>query len=133
VACHSNSECTEGRNGRCDGNPHDGYRCTYDQCYADSECGGGVCACNGASRATNNVCLPGGCRVDADCGASGYCSPTLGSCGHYGKNVAYYCHTADDECVDDDDCSANASGQKGYCAYEKSIGHWKCSTSECAG
>lgn len=133
--CHSNAECTAGRNGRCDGNPHDGYRCTYDACYSDGECGGGVCACSGASRATNNVCLAGGCRVDADCGGAGFCSPTLGSCGHYGKAVAYYCHTPEDECIDDEDCAgaSPSSGQSGYCAYEKSIGHWKCSTAECVG
>jgi hypothetical protein len=134
--CHSNAECTAGRNGRCDGNGHDGYRCTYDACYSDSECTGtgGVCACGGASRGTNNVCLTGGCRVDADCGTSGYCSPTLGSCGHYGKAEGYYCHTAADECIDDSDCAIGADfGQAAYCAYEKTIGHWKCSTAECAG
>lgn len=133
--CHSNAECTTGRNGRCDGNPHDGYRCTYDECYADDECGSkGVCSCNGATRATNNVCIEGDCRIDADCGSGGFCSPTLGSCGHYGKAVAYYCHTAQDECVDDDDCAASVPGaQKGYCAYEKSVGRWKCSTNECVG
>lgn len=132
--CHSNAECTSGRNGRCDGNGHDGYRCTYDACYTDSECGGGVCACNGASRATNHVCLAGGCRTDSDCGSTGYCSPTLGSCGHYGKAEAYYCHTSEDECVDDEDCAgAGTTGQTGYCAYQKTVGHWKCSTSECAG
>jgi hypothetical protein len=133
IQCHSNAECTDGRAGRCDGNPHDGYHCTYDACYGDSECAGGVCACNGATRATNNVCLAGGCRIDADCGGNGYCSPTLGDCGHYGKAVAYYCHTAEDECVDDADCTAEGPFQPGYCAYEKSIGHWKCSTNECAG
>jgi hypothetical protein len=134
ASCHSNAECTAGRNGRCDGNSHDGYRCTYDACYSDSECAGGVCACNGATRATNNVCLVGGCQVDANCGPGGFCSPTLGSCGHYGKAVGYYCHTSEDECIDDADCSgAGMFGQKPYCAYEKSIGHWKCSSAECAG
>lgn len=134
-ACHSNADCTMGRNGRCVTGGRVPNQCVYDACYSDSECassdGTGVCACGGGFGG-NNVCLTSGCRVDGDCGAGGFCSPTLGSCGHVETAQAYYCHTAQDECVDDQDCATDAA-PRGYCAYEKTIGHWKCSTSECAG
>jgi len=137
ITCRSNAECTAGTNGRCNGNSHDGWRCTYDACFADGECGGGsgVCECEGAFRSDANQCLgEGNCRVDADCGAAGFCSPTLGSCGHYGKTSGYFCHTPSDECVDDEDCSGQGQfGQTPYCAYDKNVGRWKCSTAECAG
>lgn len=80
-----------------------------------------------------------GCHVDADCKSvaglgGGYCSPTLGSCGHYSKAVGYYCHTAEDECIDDEDCKIDGQlGARPYCKFEQSIGHWKCSNQECAG
>ena len=128
VACKVNAECTAGVNGRCTGNSHDGWACTYDLCKDDAACGGGVCACEGGFRADNNVCLKSSCRVDADCGANGFCSPSLGDCGHYTKFVTYACHTPQDECVDDEDCEKG-----GYCAFQQSVGHWKCSTAECVG
>jgi hypothetical protein len=131
LECIQNEDCTEGTNGRCEGNGHDGWRCAYDMCSNDAACTGGVCACNGASRGTTNVCLAGNCRLDSACGGNGYCSPTLGSCGHYDKASAYYCHTPEDECVNDDDCGGGSGGA--YCAYEPAVGHWKCSTSECEG
>jgi hypothetical protein len=146
-ACQTNADCTSGRNGRCTRIGNGLEQCVYDACYSDAECsaadggaagagggggaGGGACACNGGNGG-NNVCLSGGCRVDGDCGAGGFCSPTLGSCGHYNTPEAYYCHTADDECVDDQDCATDGS-PRGYCAYETTVGHWKCSTSECTG
>lgn len=137
ITCRSNAECTAGTNGRCNGNSHDGWRCTYDACSADGDCGGGtgVCECEGAFRADANVCLgEGNCRVDADCGGAGFCSPTLGSCGHYGKTSGYFCHTPSDECLDDEDCAGQGqAGETPYCAYDKNVGRWKCSTSECAG
>ena len=40
--CVSDADCTEGTNGRCTGNSHDGWRCTYDACFEDSECEGGL-------------------------------------------------------------------------------------------
>ncbi len=139
-ACQTNADCTSGRNGRCTRIGNGLEQCVYDACYSDAECSaadagtgapGGACACNGGNGG-NNVCLSGGCRVDGDCGAGGFCSPTLGSCGHYNKAEAYYCHTSEDECVDDQDCMTDGS-TRGYCAYETTVGHWKCSTSECTG
>jgi hypothetical protein len=138
IKCTTHEECTNGKNGRCIGNSHDGWACTYDGCQTDSECGAtGICACEGGFRSDHNVCLSGDCRVDADCapanaacGSAGFCAPTLGDCGHYGKTAGYFCHTPDDECTDDTDCS---DGGSAYCAYEQSVGHWKCSSRACAG
>ena len=129
IGCRTNATCTAGTNGRCRGNGHDGWTCNYDQCRVDTDCPGkGVCSCEGGFRADNDVCLVAGCRLDADCGAGGYCSPSLGACGHFDKVQTYACHTAADECTDDEEC-----GTGGTCRFEATIGHWKCSTSECAG
>jgi len=139
VKCHSHSDCTEGENGRCSGNGHDGWQCTYDNCFADSDCSNTasaepqLCQCEGGFRSDNNVCLPGNCRVDADCGAGGYCSPSLGPCGNYTKTAGYYCHTPDDECTDDADCGATGPSSAAYCAFMPTVGRWKCSTAHCVG
>lgn len=140
VDCRTHAECTNGRNGRCDGNGHDGWRCTYDVCTSDAECGGaagtGVCACNGGFRSDNHVCLAtSNCRVDSDCGGgAGYCSPSLGSCGHYTPFVGYFCHTPADTCIDDEDCTGQGQfGQKPYCTFDSKVGHFVCSDQECAG
>lgn len=137
--CRMDSQCTMGTNGRCVGNPHDGCRCSYDTCNDDSACTtGGPCACRHATRgaAGANVCLPGNCQVDADCGAGGYCSPTYGSCGDYGGVIGYQCHTAQDECIDDEDCAgqdAGFLGQRPYCMFVREVGRWQCANSACAG
>lgn len=142
VSCHTHQDCTSGLNGRCVGNGHDGWRCDYDECLTDSDCTGDagagrmVCACSSGFRSDNNVCLAGNCRTDADCGANGYCSPTLGDCGKYGGLTAYsgyYCHTAADECVDDADCGGDGSYGTPYCAYSPITGHWACSSTNCVG
>ncbi len=136
ISCLTDADCASaGKNGRCTGNGHDGWRCTYDGCFSDGDCSGSVCQCEGGFRSDNNVCLSqGNCRVDADCGPGGYCSPTLGDCGDYGGVVGYYCHTSTDECIDDSDCGAQPGtfGQP-YCAYSPAAGRWKCSTQQCAG
>ena len=136
--CHAHAECTAGENGRCVGNGHDGWACTYDSCFADSDCNGGtsiakICECEGGSRSDNNVCLPGNCAVDADCGTAGYCSPTLGDCGNFFGVVGYFCHTPADECVSDSDCGSNDASRMGYCAFKPTVGHWQCSNTHCVG
>jgi len=138
VDCRAHTDCTAGENGRCAGNGHDGWRCTYDNCFADSDCAAGasesrVCACDGGDRSDNNVCLPGNCRVDADCGEAGYCSPSFGDCGNYFGVVGYYCHTNTDECVNDADCTADGTRPQGYCAFRPTIGRWQCSNINCVG
>lgn len=132
AGCTTDAECTEGINGRCTGNGHDGWNCSYDACFLDSECaGGGVCSCDGESRSGSNVCATGNCQTDSDCSV-GYCSPTLGSCGHYTGPVGWYCHTCEDTCLNDSDC-VSASGASGYCAFDPLLAHWACSTNECVG
>ena len=131
--CTVHEDCLAGTNGRCVGNTHDGFYCTYDACFADTDCGAFVCACGGGFRSDDNVCLhQGNCRVDANCGAGGFCSPTFGDCGDFSGVVAYYCHTAGDECVDDADCGNVGAGGP-YCAYNAIAGKWLCSTQQCVG
>jgi len=138
IECRSHAECTDGVNGRCGGNGHDGWYCTYDQCTTDSECLAvtmglpAVCACEGGFRSDANVCLTGNCRTDADCPGQ-YCSPSFGSCGAYTGVSSYYCHTPGDECVDDADCGGDGGYGSSYCMYSPVAGHWMCSNSHCVG
>lgn len=125
--CASHEECTEGANGRCLPDRF-GNSCSYDGCFEDSECGG-PCVC-GVGGAGANFCTSGGCQVDADCGPGGWCSPTFGSCGLFGGVVAFECHTANDECTDDSDCSDLANG---YCTFAAEAGHWVCGNTQCEG
>ena len=126
-SCSSDSDCTQGTNGRCtwsNGGAHI-LSCTYDQCGADSDCTGTVCVCRADSSSTDvNFCgsSKSGCRVDADCGAGGYCSPSESSdtfC--FSADSAYFCHTSSDECIDDADCGADGS-----CNFDPTAKHWKC-------
>jgi hypothetical protein len=134
ASCQSDADCTDGDNGRCTGNSHDGWYCTYDQCFADTDCGSGaVCNCEGGFRSDHNVCQAGNCRTDADCGDNGYCSPSFGTCGNYEGVVGYFCHTRKDECTDDADCDGEGDFGDPYCMYDDGVGHWKCSNSHCAG
>jgi hypothetical protein len=99
---------------------------------------GGPCECRPSAQdvaaptnSVSNVCKQGNCRTDADCGAGGYCSPSLGACGNYGGVIGYYCHTKRDACVDDADCTK--SGGTGDCRFDQVTGAWACATSQCAG
>ena len=120
-----------------------GCTCTYDTCTTDADCtqSGGPCECRPAAQSNgqgivapatsaSNICLIGNCRVDANCGAGGYCSPSFGSCGNYAGVVGYYCHTAKDKCVDDADCAAQGAGD---CRYDQTTSAWACATSQCVG
>jgi hypothetical protein len=127
--CANDADCTDGDNGRCRYGRAGAY-CDYDACFSDNDCQEDeACLCDGASSGTGggNVCVPAECRVNADCAGGFPCSPTLGSCGHYTNFVAYRCHRAEDECSSDADCGP------GYCAFDEALGHWACSTTECAG
>jgi hypothetical protein len=123
--CDEDSDCEDGVNGRCDNEapaPIAGCSCSYDTCAADSSCPTGqTCACHDTPYVYGgNHCVTGDCRVDADCGVGGYCSPSIGlsSCGDIG---GYYCHTPSDACVDDSDCSSFE-----VCAYDTGAKHWAC-------
>ena len=107
-----------------------GCDCTYDICAGDVACPSGqTCACHGSpyTFGLGNMCVPGNCRVDADCGTGGYCSPSpampCGAAGSldYCQELAYDCHTPKDLCVNDSDCAAGLG-----CVYSVSDGDWKC-------
>lgn len=117
--CTADAQCTAGSNGRCriTGDRVLRNSCTYDLCMRDADCKtGGPCACNEAG----NACLAGNCRIDADCGADGSCALSS-SMACRGGEPSYYCRTADDTCVDYDDCKDN-----GACVYLPEVGHWGC-------
>jgi len=152
LTCKSDTDCTAGRNGRCQLNssPCRTY-CSYDDCSADADCPDRQpCTCRSSDADTMaNRCLAGStCRIDADCGECGFCALsvqradlqcpigsgcTLLDCdGGDTANrcvctsivsAAYVCHTRDDECADDSACLGLSAG---YCAYVEAAAHWKC-------
>jgi hypothetical protein len=126
--CCFDEDCSEGTRGRCT-RSRDFTYCTYDACQEDSDCAtGGPCACSEGG----NQCLGGNCQVDSDCSGGALCSPSFGPCGSYSGVIAYYCHTPDDECTNDTDCS-DPDEAAGYCMYSSEVGHWLCSYTWCAG
>jgi len=132
-SCADDDACTTGTNGRCiaDG-PIAGCHCTYDTCSQDTDCPTAqLCVCHGSalSDGAGNTCMPGNCRVDSDCGADGYCSPTASANG-CGEVVGYYCHTAADSCVNDTDCQG---GLPSECIWVDTDSRWECEQGgECA-
>jgi hypothetical protein len=69
----------------------------------------------------------GNCRVDADCGAGGYCSPSRGRCGVFN---GFYCHTSADTCVDPTlDCGSCGIS----CVYTPTVGAFVCGGVVCNG
>jgi hypothetical protein len=71
--------------------------------------------------------VAGNCQVDSDCGNEGDCtpSPLTADCGD--SLAGYYCHTANDGCVDDTDCSPGDSvGAAAACAYSATDARWVC-------
>jgi hypothetical protein len=136
--CGTDLDCTGGLNGRCSCTPLGSYGvaanlCTYDECQSDDDCHGKVCQCRedetasmGQLSSSNDTCFGlGNCQIDSDCGPGGYCSPgKLPGCDTW---YGFFCHTAGDECANDDDCpQANA-----YCAYDLGASRWICSTGMC--
>jgi hypothetical protein len=127
-ACKIDSDCAAGKNGHCE--PLSGgvlmCGCVYDTCASDTDCKGSVCACQGTPYQTQaNTCAPaGGCRLDSDCGAGGFCSPSSGA-GCANAIAGYFCHTAADECVDDEDCKSGVTGPAN-CRFDGAKHHWAC-------
>jgi hypothetical protein len=121
--CSVHADCTEGIDGRCIyyGGEPGRLLCAYDVCFKDSDCGEGVCECLGGYYP--NTCRSGNCQVDADCGPDGYCSPSNVGC----SGTYYYCHTPEDECVDDTECSETG----GACYYNQDVGKWICGDGTC--
>ncbi len=132
VECNADEDCADGENGRCI--QHRDVQCTYDSCFDDSACGGFACECEGGWGSDHNICLnQGNCLVNADCGEGGYCSPSLGDCGDYGGTVGYFCHTPEDECIDDADCGGASGESDNYCKFNPAVGHWTCDNAQCVG
>lgn len=109
--------------------------CNLDACTSDAQCGSlSVCACRGEVTTPDpssgyRTCLKGNCRVDADCGPGGYCSPSVSpGCGPAYGLYGYFCHGPLDECLDDRGCvmGAGASATQGYCAYHPDLGRFAC-------
>jgi hypothetical protein len=143
VSCVQDSDCTGATNGRCLQGPKPCITsCSYDTCFSDSDCPSNQpCECRPRTSDTaQNFCVAGGnCRVDADCGPGGFCSPSLvanpcvcppeGSCGtyHYAVNCGhgYFCHTLQDSCVDDSDCGGST------CAFDQAAMRWTCNLLMC--
>jgi len=122
--CSQDSDCVNaelGANGRCVQGVGGTLACSYDECFADTACAkGSACQCREPSGSVDaNYCTtPSTCRVDADCGANGYCSPSQS---HEWCGTFYACHTPSDECVNDSDCGADT-----HCDFDMSVKHWVC-------
>ncbi len=120
LGCTKNADCSASRNGRCRVSGT-AAKCVYDACVTSSDCAGvAVCECGAV-----NVCIAGGCLDDGDCGTGGYCSPS--AC-DTGDAVPHFCHTTEDQCLDDRDCPG-----VGACRYQASSLTWRCETATCAG
>jgi hypothetical protein len=124
--CSSDSDCTDGTNGRCNESSGGALFCScqYDACTADTDCPmGQLCACHESpyTGGDGNTCVQGNCRVDSDCGTNGYCSPSAG--GGCGGLSGYYCHTASDTCVNDSDCEGGGAED---CQYSTTDLRWEC-------
>lgn len=137
-ACYTDADCSAGVRGRCQTGGGPACRCdptgklncslcTYDTCSSDADCPTHEpCWCRTFQTSptpTPNTCATGStCRVDADCGASGYCSPSQRTCAAPGDIcVTYYCHTPHDLCTDDSDCAGT-----GTCNYDTTKQLWAC-------
>ena len=109
ITCTKDADCTAGKNGRCFAKDACNTACSYDECLTDSDCAAGPCLCRSSNTdSQRNECLPGSnCKIDSDCnGGCGYCSPsaTPDPAGCTIGTLTYNCHTANDECVDQNDC-----------------------------
>jgi hypothetical protein len=132
--CSSDADCKDGgTNGRCINYFFGPSLCSYDECFADSECPSGIpCICRSSSASESpNTCVPGGnCVADSECGPGGYCSPSPSPMECAGQGP-YYCHTSADTCTDDADCPAIDAGPgmvtgPSLCMYDLQAGHWGC-------
>lgn len=122
--CQSDADCG-GINGRC----YTWYTnniCTFDACFTDADCSDGkLCECardetNGGGSLGHHCVGTGNCRVDADCGANGFCSPSYGWDRRSGSE-GYFCHTPNDQCIDDSDCPNSAP-----CHFNQQSARWEC-------
>jgi hypothetical protein len=127
--CKTDADCTAGKNGQCVdvyiGQGDSSAECRYDTCFSDADCKAGPCECGDPEGV--HRCGGGSCRIDADCKGS-YCSPSPGDCGPGWGRSGWFCHTPNDECVDDSDCTKQGEG---YCWFDARAAHWACRYGEC--
>jgi hypothetical protein len=126
--CGSDGDCTAGLNGRCsfpDGPPPTCMRfCSYDECPS-------VWTARPRSRASAGTHLTARMRISASRAATARSTPTADPwvtarledlCDH----PMYFCHTPQDTCTDDSDCTPLNSGIDQTCNYDSQIGHFAC-------
>jgi hypothetical protein len=142
--CASDADCLPAGESRCVDSPT-GPHCSLDQCHVDDDCGTNMaCSCrdepaggdapNGAGGGPNsylvaNRCVKAQCRTDADCPAGYQCSGSFPTTGSARRGVSgYYCHTPNDCCRVDADCSppAGPGFTRQICAYAPETGAWAC-------
>jgi hypothetical protein len=125
--CTQDSDCAQGSNGRCGLRLSGvGLECSYDECSSDSDCSNGSrCECRPtADSAVSNACTLSNCSFDAECGPGGYCSPSQYM--HWCPSF-HACHTPNDVCTDDADCTSSApDGARDTCNFDQSKQHWTC-------
>lgn len=127
VVCERHEDCDDGNNGRCS---VWGTSCSYDDCFADSDCAPDeLCLCNGGLQ-ENHVCIQANCHTDSDCEAGRWCSPSAGACPNFyaesNKGAAgFFCHGATDDCQTDEDCV------DGWCVFDRDDQRWECTQTEC--
>lgn len=133
IVCSSDAECTAAPGGRCQLEAHF-TQCSYNECEPDSDCGPAArCECFGVRQ-----CVRAACFSDADCGADLRCEPSQGLlCGNLNPPVGYYCHTEQDECRSDADCTPerapSGAGESwgSSCVYDPALTSWACRDVQC--
>lgn len=108
-----------------------GMNCVcYATCLSDDDCETGTaCVPRAAVQGDDwsrflhfqNLCLPAGCRSDADCGG-GECRASPDSCQLGVTELA--CSTPADECTRDEDCTALVAQENEYCSFDGEA--WVC-------
>jgi len=142
ATCDVDSDCTAGLNGRCwvgvslGGVDAGAFRyCSYDECRTETDCPSTgtrrVCLCRGPEiPLAPNRCVPAECSTDADCGPGSFCSPSPRDWMYPTYVVAgYFCHTPDDECIDDRDCDPPDAFSR-LCSFDISARRWRCMRGE---
>jgi hypothetical protein len=121
--CWEDSNCIDGKGGRCDFSDCSPPRCFYDLCDSDSDCDSGShCACPDTDEqnlTSDPWCIANGCDQDDDCEASQICRTDESITG---LGPVQACSTSEDECQSNADCKDPLYG----CGYEAEVGHWIC-------
>ena len=113
-SCQTDSDCTDGGNGRCVQTGSDEFSddiwcgCKYG-CETDDDCGtGSVCTCDTTSPTGRSECIPASCQTDADCGEEQCVLDVYQWCGN--PQLSLSCSTAEDECTANAQCEGSDLG-----------------------